>query len=167
MAAPHRARSVCGALTAAFIFQGCSESSPVGSDERHFGPIAGRTVAREPWQPAGVEKFEPNDVDVAPQLSRLKNGGADRSQVRSGGPTVEISQVASATPLAQDQTEEPPPWLGELLHAPDPNVRIQALDAWARQPRASLDGLTYALVDSDESVRGRAQEVLEQELARR
>jgi branched-chain amino acid transport system substrate-binding protein len=27
--------------------------------------------------PAGVEKFEPNDVDVTPQLSRLRSGGTD------------------------------------------------------------------------------------------
>jgi hypothetical protein len=46
-------------------------------------------------------------------------------------------------------------------------VRIQALDAWARQPGASLDPVTYALVDPDASVRARAQEVLEEELARR
>ena len=28
-------------------------------------------------QPAGIEKFEPNDVDVVPQLTRLKEAGAD------------------------------------------------------------------------------------------
>lgn len=28
-------------------------------------------------KPAGVEKFEPNDVDVTPQLSRLKSAGTD------------------------------------------------------------------------------------------
>ena len=28
-------------------------------------------------QPAGIEKFEGNDVDVVPQLTRLKQGGAD------------------------------------------------------------------------------------------
>jgi hypothetical protein len=44
---------------------------------------------------------------------------------------------------------------------------MQALDAWARQPGESLDPVTYALVDPDESVRERAQEVLEQELTRR
>ena len=75
--------------------------------------------------------------------------------------------AASAHPLEQYPTEDPPPWLAELLRAPDPNVRIEALDAWARHPGASLDPVTYALVDPDESVRARAQEVLEQEMARR
>jgi hypothetical protein len=50
---------------------------------------------------------------------------------------------------------------------PDPTARLQALDAWARHPGDSLDPVTYALVDPDESVRNRAQELLEQELGRR
>lgn len=66
-------------------------------------------------------------------------------------------------------SEEPPaPLLGALAEQddPDPNVRLQALDAWARSPGESLDPVTQALVDPDESVRTRAQELLEQELAR-
>jgi hypothetical protein len=42
-----------------------------------------------------------------------------------------------------------------------------ALEAWARQPGESLDSLTHALVDPDESVRARAQELLDQALASR
>jgi HEAT repeat protein len=76
-------------------------------------------------------------------------------------------RYSAATPLERYATEDPPPWLAELLHAPDPSVRIQALDAWARHPGASLDPVTYALVDQDQSVRERAQEVLEEALARR
>jgi hypothetical protein len=63
--------------------------------------------------------------------------------------------------------ETPPPWLAEMLDAPDPQVRLQGLDAWAQQPGDSLDPVTYALVDPDESVRARAQELFEQALARR
>ena len=48
-----------------------------------------------------------------------------------------------------------------------PEFRSQALDAWAQHPGVSLDPVTYALVDPDESVRARAQELLEHELARR
>jgi hypothetical protein len=40
------------------------------------------------------------------------------------------------------------------------------LELWAEQPSEDLDPLTYALVDEDESVRTRAQEVYEQQLAR-
>jgi hypothetical protein len=76
---------------------------------------------------------------------------------------------ASMASVAQysESTQAPPPWLAELLNAPDPQVRLLGLDAWARHPGESLDPVTYALADPDESVRARAQEVLEEELARR
>jgi len=63
-------------------------------------------------------------------------------------------------------TEEPA-WLTAEFDDPDPSVRLQTIEAWAREPEETLDPLTYALVDSDESVRVRAQELLEEELARR
>jgi len=67
---------------------------------------------------------------------------------------------------ARHQTEEPA-WLTAEFEDPDPSVRLQAIEAWAREPGETLDPLTYALVDPDESVRTRAQELLEEELARR
>ena len=45
-------------------------------------------------------------------------------------------------------------------------VRLQALDQWAQQPGASLDPVTYALVDGDEAVRARAQDLYTQQLTR-
>jgi branched-chain amino acid transport system substrate-binding protein len=42
-------------------------------------------------KPAGVEKFEPNDVDVTPQLGRLKAGGADALMlVGNVGPSAQV-----------------------------------------------------------------------------
>jgi hypothetical protein len=66
----------------------------------------------------------------------------------------------------QHPTEEPA-WFTVDLDDPDPSVRLQALEAWARAPKETLDPLTYALVDPDETVRARAQELLEEKLARR
>jgi len=63
-------------------------------------------------------------------------------------------------------TEEPA-WLTAECDDPDPSVRLQAIEVWVREPGEALDLLTYALVDSDESVRSRAQDLLEEELARR
>jgi hypothetical protein len=60
-----------------------------------------------------------------------------------------------------------PDWLTAECDDPDPSVRLQDIEAWAREPEETLDPLTYALVDPDESVRARAQELLEEELARR
>jgi branched-chain amino acid transport system substrate-binding protein len=42
-------------------------------------------------QPAGTEKFEPNDVDVVPQLTRLKQNGADALfLVGNVGPSAQV-----------------------------------------------------------------------------
>jgi HEAT repeat protein len=46
-------------------------------------------------------------------------------------------------------------------------TRIRALEQWAtHHGGSSVDPLTYALVDEDEQVRARAQELLEETLAR-
>jgi branched-chain amino acid transport system substrate-binding protein len=42
-------------------------------------------------KPAGLEKFEPNDVDITPQLSRLKEAGADTLLlVGNVGPSAQV-----------------------------------------------------------------------------
>jgi hypothetical protein len=70
------------------------------------------------------------------------------------------------TQPAEPNHASPSPWLAELLDDPDPQVRLQGLDAWERCPDETLDAVTYALVDADESVRERSQALFEQTLAR-
>src|SRR4029079_17979455 len=76
--------------------------------QKHYGTkTPGVIVVNNPWgesnqkgliaplnakgvKPAGVEKFEPNDVDVTPHLSRLKAAGADTLLLlRNVGPCAE------------------------------------------------------------------------------
>ena len=60
------------------------------------------------------------------------------------------------------------PALPSGLHVhPDPSIRLYALEAWALAPDDRLDPVTHALVDPDESVRARAQELLEEMLSQR
>jgi branched-chain amino acid transport system substrate-binding protein len=48
-------------------------------------------LAAKNIQPAGIEKFEPNDVDVVPQLTRLKEAGADTLfLVGNVGPSAQV-----------------------------------------------------------------------------
>jgi len=49
-------------------------NNPWGESNEHGLKSAMKAVGTEP---AGIEKFEGNDVDVVPQLSRLKQAGAD------------------------------------------------------------------------------------------
>ena len=52
------------------------------------------------------------------------------------------------------------------LAGSDPQARITALEQWAAQREGlGVDPLTYALVDPDEGVRARAQELFEQAMA--
>jgi hypothetical protein len=78
------------------------------------------------------------------------------------------AQTAAAAYVERAQTQTPDPaWLAAAREDPDPNVRMHALEAWAQHPGESLDPATYALVDPDETVRARAQELVEETLARR
>jgi hypothetical protein len=50
---------------------------------------------------------------------------------------------------------------------PDPRVRLHAIETWAAKPGNTLDPVTFALVDPDENVRARAQQLFEEALARK
>lgn len=53
-----------------------------------------------------------------------------------------------------------------MREAPEAGTRLFALEVWARQPGDTLDPVTYGLVDEDDAVRARAQELYEQHLQR-
>src|SRR6266542_3430952 len=100
---------VAGAV--ALVLQGCGKSSP-DSLGRPVHSVAARAAVVDP--------------------------SAALSAAHSGWKTSARTPVARAR-LEQHPTDDPATWLAELLHAPDPNVRIQALDAWAQHLGESLD----------------------------
>ncbi|MFN0315949.1 MAG: hypothetical protein ACKVQA_13040 [Burkholderiales bacterium] len=58
-------------------------------------------------------------------------------------------------------------WLSTAREDLDPSARLQAIEEWARGSQEGLDPVTHALLDPDESVRARAQELWEAALTRR
>ena len=101
---------------------------------------------------------------------------SDRSSTAKSAQPVALEKTSTspspntggrATSYAGRTETELPTWLAEALNSPDQRVRIRALETWAQHPGEKLDPVTYALVDPDESVRARAQELLEAVLARR
>lgn len=58
-------------------------------------------------------------------------------------------------------------WPPIAMRDPDPRMRRFALEQWARAPTESFDLVAAALVDPDESIRDRAEQVFEEALARR
>ena len=92
----------------------------------------------------------------------------DRSSAGKSAETVAVEKTSKTpTSYAGRVETELPPRLAAALNDADPRVRIRALETWAQQPGEDLNPVTYALVDPDESVRARAQELLEGVLARR
>jgi hypothetical protein len=74
------------------------------------------------------------------------------------------ANVTSATWYDQQaQTDLFLAWYAAACDDPNPMPRLQLIEGWAQQarPDSSLDLLTNALVDPDEMVRARAQELLE------
>ena len=77
--------------------------------------------------------------------------------------------VLSGTDQPSDREEprQAEPTQAEGQGHPDPQVRLTALEQWAQHREGdSVDPLSHAMVDPDEQVRARAQELWEQALAR-
>lgn len=87
------------------------------------------------------------------------------SRGRQSAPASAITSLIPPSVNQADPAEAA--WLTAAREDPDPSVRLHALEVWAQRPGESLDPVTYALVDPDDSVRARAQELMERELARR
>ena len=73
-------------------------------------------------------------------------------------------EARAAADLAQHEAWAQ--WYAAARAHPDVGVRLQALEQWAQQPGEALDPVTYALVDGDEDVRARAQDLWAQQLTR-
>lgn len=100
----------------------------------------------------------------------------DRPSAAKSAQTVAVEKTSRSpststdgytTPYAGRTETELPAQLAEALNSPNPSVRIRALETWAQHPGEDLNPVTYALVDPDESLRARAQDLLEAVLARR
>jgi hypothetical protein len=97
-------------------------------------------------------------------------GRATPLETAAAPKTPEIASTEAHRPVLTGSKRHPKEeraWVTAEFEDPDPSVRLQAIEAWAREPGETLDPLTYALVDPDETVRTRAQELLEEELAQR
>jgi len=114
---------------------------------------------------------------LAAALCACGRPSADNVESSTGIKQANLSKQASNVPaqtttvsaLRYSERMQPPDpaWLAAARDDPDPNVRLHALGTWAQYPGESLDPVTYALVDPDETVRARAQELMDEALARR
>jgi hypothetical protein len=120
----------------------------VGVPEQHALEVLLRSAA------GFVARRRPLDVSKGSQFDRILILGSSQTPAAATVLTagIELAGSAGAVPDA-----------GSDL---DPEGRLNALEAWRRDPGESLDPVTSALVDPDERVRARAQELFEEALAR-
>jgi hypothetical protein len=145
-------------LGAALSLAGCGEDTYEGDGSLPDADRGGATAS----------------LTSRPDAVQTTNAEKDHSAAR---PPPEQTHREDPPPPQSAEPQEPdaivdvfvtdPTVTDEALQDPDPNMRIWALEAWVQQPGASLNPVTYALVDPDESVRARAQELFEQELEAR
>jgi hypothetical protein len=101
----------------------------------------------------------------SPDASRVPNA-TPNIRARTAASTADTQSSDEKTTVEQAQRAARQSWYAAAREHPDVGVRLQALELWAKQPGDALDPVTYALVDGDESVRARAQELYEQQLTR-
>jgi hypothetical protein len=134
-------------------------------------PRAG-LAAQEPARQAPTTPTFPLGP-LSPQATKPDALITDASRATSFAPDARVQTAASprdAPPpdeqitADQAQREARQRWFEEVRENPDVTVRLQALELWAEQPGEDMDPLTYALVDEDEQVQARAEELWEQQL---
>jgi hypothetical protein len=92
----------------------------------------------------------------------------------SGTGTVPREDSPQAVPVLSSEPGHPveglvvPEWMAQKLNSPKVRVRLQALETWAQSaPPGVIDPLILAFEDKDERVRARAQQLIEQDWARK
>ena len=101
------------------------------------------------------------------RIERTESGREAAPAERTLASGVALPPAAAVAPSAARSTPATEPWPPAAMLDPDPRMRRFALEQWARSPTESLDLVAAALVDPEESIRERAEQVLEEALARR
>ena len=94
----------------------------------------------------------------------IKRAAAPAIDAQTTTSTEEDASATEQMKFDDVQREARQKWYAEMREAPEVSLRLHALDVWAEHPNDGIDPLTYALVDADESVRTRAQELYSQYL---
>jgi len=143
--------------------------SGCGSPSSPDAPVPGRTTGAADAVVSPSAGDAPRAGLATPQAPTPETRRTDSSRSTRPAPAAASAGTPPSdaqTPADQAQREARERWFAELRESPDATVRLQALEAWAQQPGTGINPLTHALVDEDEAVRARAEELYEQQLAR-
>ena len=149
---------------------GAVVSLPAG-DAASAGPAANEPARDDRMQPT---RLGPTTRPAAPpgtlstEAARVTTSAPNARTQPTASPaaTAPADPPDEQTPAEQAQRQARDNWYAEAREHPDVSVRLQALEFWAQQPTETIDPVTAALVDEDEQVRTRAQDLYDQQLTR-
>ena len=135
-------------------------------------PPLGPVAVHESHSSASINRISQDDMMAVGKTTVTQDVGSPQAAAMVGSTSARPLQAPNPNPnsnpaqaQAQAQAElldTPPEWTAALQHQ-NKEVRREALQQWAGQGAATpLDPLTHALADPDESVRAKAQELVEQ-----
>ena len=134
--------------------------SPPAGDAPRAGLAAHEPAGQAPTQTSPLGPPAPH---ASPPDARITDASRATSPAHATSPA-DTQRPDEQTTAERAQREVRESWFAEMRENPDVTVRLQALEVWAQQPGDTIDPLTYALVDEDEDVRARAEELWEQQL---
>jgi len=111
---------------------------------------------------------------VTQAASPVPLASGDKPGIPSGKETVTGVDRPHAAPVPSSEPGHPveglvvPELMAQKLNSPNVRVRLRALEAWAREaPPGAVDPFILAFEDKDERVRALAQQLIEQDWARK
>jgi hypothetical protein len=166
-------RLLCPRLTlllSLMLLAGLAGCGPASSDNApNLGPsasVGGPLLSKQGPSPRN-DPFTPVASPVP--LALLNGPGA-----AAGTGTVPGGDSPHAVPVLASEPGHPvdglvvPEWMAQKLNSPNVRVRLRALETWAQSaPPGAVDPLILAFEDKDERVRARAQQLIEQDWARK
>jgi hypothetical protein len=116
----------------------------------------------------------PRNDPFTPAASPVPLALVNGTGYASGTGTVPGGENPYAVPVPSSESAHPvdglvvPEWMAQKLNSPNVRVRLRALETWAQSaPPGVVDPLILAFEDKDERVRARAQQLIEQDWARK
>ena len=123
------------------------------------GPVSDRPVATVDRAVNAIAAVPATSSAPAIALNAQPHHPAAEAPALPVGTKETVPQAASVNP-------ELASWLAAVNPDSDPLVRRHALEVWAWSPTHSLDLVGAAMVDPDDSIRERAQQLAEESLLR-
>jgi hypothetical protein len=148
------------------FFVGVAGCGPASSDNTpNVGPRA--SVDGPPLSMQGPSSGN-NPLTPVIQIPVNGTGSASKIEAVSGRDSSHAVSVVSSEAEHPVEGLVVPELMAQKLNSSNVRVRLRALEAWAREaPPGAIDPFILAFEDKDERVRTRAQQLIEQDWARK